>query len=119
MTEKSKSIQRMVDLLRQGATLTELACPACASPLFKLKDGKLWCAQCEKRVVVVKEGESPTDVIAPMVLSTLESTTLAKIQEIEKRIKEEMDVEKLQELSSTLSTLLANLEKVRKMKERS
>ncbi len=47
----------MADLLRQGATLTDLSCPACASPLFRLKDGSLWCANDEKKVVIVKEGE--------------------------------------------------------------
>jgi UPF0148 protein len=115
--EKTK-IQNMVNLLKQGATLTELACPACASPLFKLKDGQLYCAQCEKRVIVVKEGESPAEVTGPMMMGTLESTLLSKIQEIEKRISQEKDVEQLQKLSDTLNMLLENLDKVRKTKKR-
>lgn len=106
----------MADLLRQGATLTELACPVCASPLFKLKDERLWCAQCKRRVVVVKEGETPTETMTQMALSTLESTVLTKIQEVEKKIKTETDTKKLQNLNSMLSTLLANLEKIRKIK---
>jgi len=106
----------MTDLLRQGATLTELSCPACSSPLFKLRSGDLWCAQCQKRVIVMKEGESPTEATSSMLLTSLESTLLTKIQEMEKRIREESDVQKLQALGGILSTLLENLEKVRKIK---
>jgi len=67
-------------------------------------------------VIVVKEGESLTKATASMLLTSLESTLLAKIQEVEIKIKEEADVEKLQELGGILSTLLENLERVRKIK---
>ena len=106
----------MADMLRQGATLTELSCPACSSPLFKLKSGNLWCAHCQKRVIVVKEGETSTEATSPMLITSLESTVLTKIQEIEKEIREEKDAEKLQRLGTILSTLLEDLEKIRKMK---
>jgi len=106
----------MADLLKQGATLTDLSCPACASPIFKLKSGELWCAKCQKRVVLVKEGQTPEEATRPILLSTLESTLLTKMQEIEKRIKEENDPEQLQKLTTTLSSLLEDLNKIRKMK---
>ena len=108
----------MANLLKQGATLTELSCPACASPLFKLKDGQLYCAQCEKRVIVVKEGETPVEATSLMAMNTLETTLMSKIRDIEKRINEEKDIEQLQKLSNTLNTLLENLERVRKSKKR-
>ena len=50
-------VKRGANLLLQGAALTDLSCPNCSSPLFRLKDGILWCAKDEKKVVVVKEGE--------------------------------------------------------------
>ena len=116
MSTKSKDLQTMADLLRQGATLTEHSCPACASPIFKLKSGELWCAKCQKRVILVKEGETPEEATKPIVLSGLESTVLTKIQEIQERIKAEKDPAQLEKLSATLTTLLENLEKIRKMK---
>ena len=116
MPEDTKPIQAMADLLRQGATLTELSCPACSSPLFKLRNGELWCGQCQKRVIVVKEGAPPTEATGLVVLGDLESTVLTKIQEIEKKIKGETDPQQLERLSSLLSKLLENLEKLRKMK---
>ena len=120
MTENSESkpLKSMADLLRRGATLTNLACPVCASPLFKLKSGELWCAKCQKQVVVVKEGETPLQAAKPLVLTRLEATVIAKIEEIEERIKMETDVDKLQKLGAILSSLLENLEKIRRMKEK-
>jgi UPF0148 protein len=116
LSTQSKELQAMADLLKQGATLTRLSCPVCASPLFKLTNGELWCAKCQKRVVVVKEGQTPEEVTKPIVLSTLESTMLAKIHEVETRIREEKDAEQLEKLSGTLATLLENLERIKKMK---
>jgi UPF0148 protein len=116
MSTKSKELQAMADLLKQGATLTDLSCPACASPLFKLTSGELWCAKCQKRVIVVKEGETPEQITKPIVLNTLESTVLTKIQEIETKIRDEKDPTQLEKLSATLTTLLENLEKIKKMK---
>lgn len=108
----------MADLLRQGATLTELSCPACASPLFKLRSGELWCAQCKKQVVVVREGETPAHAARSIVLSTVESTILTKIGRIEEEMRVETSVEQLQRLSAVLSMLLENLERIRRIKGR-
>ena len=106
----------MADLLTQGSTLTELACPACASPLFKLKNGDIWCAKCEKKVIVVKDDKEPARLTKSMALDTLESTLLAKVQEIQSKMQNEQNVEELQKLASVLSGLLENLEKTRKIK---
>jgi UPF0148 protein len=114
--DEEKHIKRMADLLRQGSTLTNLACPACASPLFKLKNETLWCAKCEKKVIVIKEGEDPTKITSSIALETLETTLLTKVQEIQKRMQQTQNLEELQKLGTTLSELLENIEKIRKVK---
>lgn len=119
MSEDSNNIKAMADLLRQGATLTEHSCPACSSPLFKLRSGDLWCVRCQKRVIIVKEGEPEPETPKAPAFSSLESTILAKIEAIEKQLAEETDAEKLNSLGATLSTLLENLEKIRKLKKAS
>ncbi len=106
----------MAELLRQGATLTDLSCPACGSPLFRLKDGILWCAKDEKKVVVVREGEEAPKPIGGKGLDTLETTLLAKVHEIQVRIQRTEKVEELQKLTAALSELLDSLEKVKRMK---
>jgi len=110
-------IKRMADLLRQGATLTDLSCPACASPLFRLKDGTLWCAKDEKKVIVVKEGEE-TRKASNAAYDKLEATLLAKVEDIQNKIQQTDNVEELQKLSTALSELLDNLEKIKKIKKR-
>jgi len=106
----------MAELLRQGAALTELACPACSSPLVRLKNGNLWCARDEKKVVVVKEGEEPPNVARSTAFDSLETTLMTKVQEIQQKMQQEKDVDQLQKLASTLSGLLDSLEKTRKAK---
>ena len=114
--DEEQPIKRMADLLRQGATLTELACPACASPLFRLRSRDLWCAKCEKKVVIVKEGEEPSKIAGSIVLDKLEATLLAKVQEVQNKLQHEQSMEELQKLGAVLSGLLENLGKIRKTK---
>jgi uncharacterized Zn finger protein (UPF0148 family) len=115
--KNSKDIKIMADLLKQGATLTKHACPACSSPIFRLKSKDLWCAICKKHVIFVREGELEPEVPEAPVFSSLESTILVKIQEIEKQFVEENDTDKLKSLGATLSTLLESLEKIRNIKK--
>lgn len=116
MPQEEQHIKRMADLLRQGATLTELACPACASPLFRLRSGDLWCAKCERKVIVVKEGEDLSKITGLIVLEKLEAMLLVKVQEIQNKMEHEQNMEELQKLGAVLSGLLENLEKIRKTK---
>jgi uncharacterized Zn finger protein (UPF0148 family) len=113
---EDKPIKRMAALLRQGATLTDMSCPACASPLFRLKDGILWCGKCEKKVVVVKEGEEQANA-SGVAYGKLETILLTKVQTLQDKIQNTEDVEELRKLSLALSDLLGNLEKIKKMKE--
>ena len=109
-------IKRMADMLRKGSTLTDLACPVCSAPLFRLKSGEILCVKCEKKVIIVKEGEDPEKIKNTLILENLESTLLTRIQEIQNRLQHEKNMEEIEKLSSTLSTLLESLEKTRKTK---
>jgi UPF0148 protein len=121
MQDKNKtddaSIKRMADLLRQGATLTDLSCPVCAAPLFRLKDGTLWCGKDEKKVIIVKEGEEPANTSGNAAMETLETTLMAKVQDLQGKIQRTEDVEELQKLTGALSDLLGSLEKIKRMKK--
>lgn len=107
----------MADLLRQGAALTQHVCPACSSPLFKLQNKDIWCAKCQKRVIIVKEGDPEPEVSKAPMFSGLEKTIMTKIQNLENQLAEENDPEKITKIGATLSTLLENLEKIRNMKK--
>jgi UPF0148 protein len=111
-------VKRGASLLLQGAALTDLSCPNCSSPLFRLKDGTLWCAQDEKKVIVVKEGqELPKQTAAATdAYVKLEATLMTKIEEIQGRIEKTQDIDELQKLTLALSELLNNVEKIKKIK---
>ena len=110
-------IKRMAELLRQGATLTDLSCPVCASPLFRLKDGILWCGKDEKKVILVKEGEETAKATSNGAMETLEATLLAKVQDLQGKIQRTENVEELQKLTAALSELLGSLEKIKRVKK--
>ena len=107
----------MADLLRQGATLTDLSCPVCSSPLFRLQDGTLWCAKDEKKVVIVKEGEEQAQASTGTAYDKLESSLLGKIVDLQGKIEKTEDATELQKLTEALSKLLDSLDKVQKMKK--
>jgi uncharacterized Zn finger protein (UPF0148 family) len=113
------SVKRGANLLLQGATLTDLSCPACSSPLFRLKDGILWCAKDEKKVVFVKEGEeTPKQISEPNTsYDKLEATLMAKMQDLQGKIEKTEDMDELQKLTAALSELLNSLEKIKQMKK--
>ena len=110
-------IKRMADLLRQGAALTDLACPACGSPLFRLKDGTLWCGKDEKKVILIKEGEEETKVTTNATMDKLEATLMTKMQDLQAKIEKTDNVEEIEKLTAALSEVLNSLEKIKRMKK--
>lgn len=109
-------IKRMAELLRQGATLTDLSCPACSSPLFRLEDGTLWCEKDEKKVIIVREGEKNPSSKSATAIETLEDTLMRKVEDIQTRMQRTDNIDELNKLSVTLSGLLESLEKIKRMK---
>jgi UPF0148 protein len=113
-------IKRMADLLTQGATLTDLACPQCSSPLFRLKDGTLWCGKDERKVIIVKEGEEKAEeakATSNSAMDKLEATLMTKVQDLQTRIEKTDDVEEIGKLTTAISELLNSLEKIKRMKK--
>jgi len=115
LTKNGDTIRSMAKLMSSGAALTDLSCPACASPLFRLKNGDLWCAKCQKKVIVVKENEQVRNVEGLTALAALESTLTAKVTEFTEKMRIENDVEKIQKLNSVIGALLENLERIKRI----
>ena len=112
---EAEALKRMADMLRQGAVMLDIQCPACSSPLFRLRSGEIWCARCQKRVIIVREGQDITVAASDILLSSLEQTILNKLGELNEMLKAEVDITRLRELSGLLSGLLDNLARIRRM----
>ena len=115
MNEKTQ-LKRMADILKMGGTMLPELCPECSSPLFNVQN-EVWCINCNKRVIIVKEGEPIPDLIDSTVLSNVEKILFMKLQETSQQIKSESDISKLQELGCLMSTWLEVLDRLQKLKK--
>ena len=107
-------MKSMAELLRSGARMLSKSCPKCVSPLFQLKTGEIWCAKCQRRVIVVQEGESPQ---AGMQLDSLEMVLLNRLSSLEKDIEKVNDPIRLKELVEVADVVLTAIERLRRIKK--
>jgi len=104
-------LKNMGELLRKGAKMLSQSCPECNTPIFQLQDGSLYCAMCEKPVVIVS---ADTDTEAMEQQNRLDETLNKKIKQVQEKIDEEMDPEKLNVLLDTLGKLIDTQAKLKK-----
>ena len=45
-------IREMANLLRSGHTMLNLACPVCNNPIFRNKQGEMFCPTCKRKVLI-------------------------------------------------------------------
>ena len=65
-------MEKMSKLLLSGATMLKESCPDCKIPLFK-QDGKIFCPQCEREAVYVKNDSEVKQLVQKL---SLEESTL-------------------------------------------
>ncbi|RLI64604.1 MAG: hypothetical protein DRO88_06865 [Promethearchaeia archaeon] len=53
-----KSVKKMANLLRKGATMLDKYCPQCNGILFRLQNNDLFCPNCNQKVIIVKDEDS-------------------------------------------------------------
>lgn len=107
--------KKMAELIRAGASMTSLSCPQCHAPLLKLKTGEIYCAGCERKVVIVKDDREESLLLRNLLLDDLDVTICKKIEDVQRRIQHENDNKKLYEYAKELLLWLEALEKLRKM----
>ena len=108
----SGNMKSMADLLRSGATMLSRSCPECGTPLFQLKSGDIVCANCQRRVFIVPDGEEAT-AEAGIRLESVEKVIVEKLVTLGEAISQEGDPEALRLLSELMDSLLGNLERLR------
>jgi UPF0148 protein len=116
MVLSGEGLKDMAELLRTGAKMLDKSCPECSSPLFQLKSGEIWCANCQRRVVIVREGEE-TATETGLQLDSLEKALMAKVSSLTMRLAVEEEPEKLKGITEVINSLLSSLEKLRGIKQ--
>jgi len=109
-------MKQMAEFLKSGATMLSYSCPECASPLFRLKTGDIWCPKCNRRVVIVPEGEE-SSVEAGAQLASLERAIVDKLASMSGSLAEESDIENLKAVADVMDALLASLGRLRKIRK--
>ena len=110
--------KEMAEMLRSGARMLSHNCPECGSPLFQLKSGEIWCASCKRRVIIVPEAEDESAADRELLWESLEGTLIGKVSSLNKMLSAEAEPVKVRELSEVISSLLASLERLRRLKKK-
>lgn len=115
VSKRDADIKKMAELLRSGATMMAESCPDCKVPIFKLPGGEMTCPGCGRRVVFAESSEAER-LAHDSETSDLEVLLQKKIKSIKERMEATDDPRELESLSSSLSSLLDSLAKVRRRK---
>ncbi|PVU71151.1 hypothetical protein DDW09_00135 [Sulfolobus sp. SCGC AB-777_L09] len=109
---KEESVKKAAELLRQGATMLDIACPICYMPLFKLKNGDVVCPT-HGKIYIVKNEEEEKQITTSLVLDNLEKVLVKGLENISNKLKENpMDEDSVTQIIRYLEAL----ERVRRIK---
>ena len=119
----------MADLLRSGNTMLNMACPICNNPIFRNKDGAIFCPTCNRNVLIVNDSSQQNLSInkdeihreehknlhehdRTRLLIDVQNTLFAKIEIITKKLKEETQVHLMEAYTKILLNCFEILDKI-------
>ena len=105
-------------MLRKGAKMLSYNCPECGSPLFQLKSGEIWCAKCQRRVVIVAEDEDESAATMELLWESLEQNLVEKLSSVNSLLSAEAEPAKVKDLAEVVSVLLTSIERLRRIRKR-
>lgn len=106
MSFKRFDVKKMAEALQSGAVMMAAHCEACSAPLFRYRDGKVKCVNCDKLYKPSIEGKGFEE------LSSLEygkEEAISILKEIEKRILDFNDERELRNIIESLRKVLEGL----------
>lgn len=115
MSKNDTGVKKAAELLRQGATMLDMACPICHMPLFKLKNGDVVCPT-HGKVYLVKDDEEEKKITSRISLDNLEDTLLKMMNSIVEKLKNDpMDSDSLMQIIRYLDAI----ERIKRIKSSS
>ncbi|MHA1311625.1 MAG: Sjogren's syndrome/scleroderma autoantigen 1 family protein [Candidatus Helarchaeota archaeon] len=122
MSEPSKkldqnNIKRMAELLKDGNTMLDLICPKCGSPLFRLKNQDIYCGNCQRKVVLLKDDQELDTYNKMSLLSETNDILYSKVMTVTNLIKSETDLDEQSRLIKLLYNYLLTIEKLNSIKK--
>lgn len=112
MSKEDIGVKKAAELLRQGATMLDMACPICNMPLFRLKNGDVVCP-IHGKVYIVKNEEEEKKISFSITLDFIEETLFKNMNVIINKLKNDpMDSEAILQIIRYLDAI----ERVRKIR---
>lgn len=117
----------MANLLRSGHKMLNLSCPECSNPIFKKKNGEMFCPICDRPVILndkllnesiksdkklKNENNDLGRVLDNKTLINLKKIISLKIQEISEIIKTENQIINIEAYINLLQKLLDLYERI-------
>jgi UPF0148 protein len=82
--QSNKNVKKMAELLRSGNTMLNRSCPVCNTPIFRNKEGELFCPSCNRKVMIVDDDSKTKDM----------SSTKGEVSESAKESKDKKELKK-------------------------
>ncbi|ACB39618.1 Sjogren's syndrome/scleroderma autoantigen 1 family protein [Pyrobaculum neutrophilum] len=116
--ERSDVVKKIAQLVRAGAALTPYTCPACGTVLVRLKTGELYCANCEKTVVLVKTEEEAQEKLEVIQLREVRRIVFDKILQLGREL-EKLSASEMVDHLRSMSLLLDIYERLSRVQSES
>ncbi|MFW9819732.1 MAG: Sjogren's syndrome/scleroderma autoantigen 1 family protein [Candidatus Thorarchaeota archaeon] len=124
----------MADLLRSGNTMLNMACPVCNNPIFRNKGGDTFCPTCNRNVLIAKDNsfkeniheqrgtyqkQQTKDLLQRKldIFSSIEEAILNKIEIVIKKLRDETQLQTIENFTKILLNCLDILNKLSFRKE--
>lgn len=99
------SIKKGADLLvKHKGTMTDIPCPICHDPIFRLKDNSMICVNCDKKVIWEKDVDNSSPE-SDNKTGKLQSVISKKISQLESQLLEETNHDKILEIAELINKL--------------
>lgn len=108
-------VKKIAQLVRAGAALTSYTCPACGTVLVRLKTGELYCANCERAVVLVKTEEEAQQALEVLQLREVRRIIFDKILQLGRQI-ENLEASEMVDHLRSMALLLDIYERLSKIR---
>ena len=111
------NIKNMAQLLKDGNTMLDITCPQCNAPLFKLKNGDVYCGNCQQKIVILKDEDALASYNKTILLSDIDDVLYTKILSLNNLIKQESNLDEQSKLVKLLYNYLLIIEKLKEIKK--
>jgi UPF0148 protein len=98
--EKTK---KAAELLLQGATMLQISCPQCNDPIYRNRDGQMFCVNCQSLIVYERDSKKEENLQQTKIDTN--DPIQAKIQKLAIQLDQEQDPDKIVAIAETIKKL--------------